>query len=129
MNKVVFHKFSPNIYPTNIYIAVTNNQSAISDRFMYEDCKDIDDLPVNCDALCLSVVERDTNEFGELIVFRRKEYMTIPTMAHESFHCVANICNRLGISYKDDDNNEAFAYLMGYTMDCCNQVRTNKFKS
>lgn len=129
MNKVVFHKFSPNIYPTNIYIAVTNNQSAISDRFMYEDCKDIDDLSVNCDALCLSVIERDTNDFGDLIVFRKKEYMTVPTMAHESFHCAANIFRKLGISYNDDDNNEAFAYLIGYIVDCCNQVRINKFKS
>ena len=129
MNKAVFHKFSPNIYPINIYIAVTNNQSAISDRFMYEDCKDIDDLPVNCDALCLSVIERDNNEFGELIVFRKKEYMTVSTMAHESFHCAENICRKLGIVYNNEDNNEAFAYLIGYIIDCCNQVRTNKFKS
>lgn len=128
MKKTVFHKFCPDIYPTNIYVAVTNSQTDICDMFLDEHGQEIGDLPIHCDALCMSVAERSNNERVDLIVFRKKEYMTVSTMAHESFHCAENICRKLGIVYNNEDNNEAFAYLIGYIIDCCDQVRTNKLR-
>lgn len=128
MGKVVFHKFTSDIYPINVYITITNDQTAVTDRFSDGYGLEIGDLPENCDALCMTVVDKPTKERGNLILFRKKDFMTTSTMAHESFHCAENICRELGVVYNNDENNEAIAYLIGWIVDCCEQVKRNKFK-
>lgn len=128
MSKVVFHKFTLDIYPVSIYIAITNDQTAVTDRF-FDGCGlEIGDLPEYCKALCMTVIDKPTYERGNLILFRKKNLMTTSIMAHESFHCAENICHDLGIVYNDDNNNEAMAYLIEWIVDCCEQVKHNKFK-
>lgn len=128
MKKTVFHKFENEIYPISIYVSITNNQTSIQDNFLQADKTYIEDLPEYADALCMPVIVKESNEEAVLIIFRKKEWTTISTIAHESFHCAEYICQRLGIKYSNEDNSEAFAYLLGYIVDCCEQVRTNKFK-
>lgn len=125
--KEVFHKFSNSIYPTDIVVVITNNETAIKNRFLDRDGDEIE-LPIQCDALVANVTERDTRERCELIVFRKKEYMTIATIAHEAFHAMQNIAEKVGLQCYDDSCNEHMAYLIGWIADCCDQVRTNKFK-
>lgn len=126
--KVEFHKFNNDIYPTALIVAVTNSQSAIFDMFLDENGNELKELPENCDALVVSVTERSTKKRYDLVVFRKKEYMSVAAMAHEAFHATLNMCEKLGITITENDNNEAFAYFLGWVVDCINQVRIGKFK-
>jgi hypothetical protein len=76
----------------------------------------------------MNVINKKTNENGVLIVFRKRNYMTSSTVAHESFHAMDNIASWLSIEFIDGAANEALAYLIGWIVDCCYQVKTNKFK-
>lgn len=127
-SKLIIHKFQQPIYPMNIWIVITNSQVGITNRFWNNKGEELSDSPDNCDAMVVDVVDKETKERGDIIIFRKKEYMTVATMSHEAFHCADNIMSKLGLQCYDEGNNEHIAYLIGYITDCCDQVRTNKFK-
>lgn len=126
--KTIFHEFHNGVYPSTVTITITNNLSSIANIYLNGDGTEITDLPEQCDALCFEAVKKDGKERTDIIIFRDKKYMTVSTMAHESFHATQNLCGKYGITCHNGDNNEAFAYLLGRVVDCCEQVRTNKFK-
>lgn len=126
--KTIFHKFANHIYPLNLVVVITNNQTAVTDRFLDDKGKEMDDFPTNCEAFAQSVVEKETLERCDLIVFRKKEYATVSTICHESFHAALSMMDKMGVRVFEGDPNEHVAYLLGWIADCCNQVVTNKFK-
>jgi hypothetical protein len=126
-SKIIFHKFSNDIYPTSIVVAICNSEWAINNEFMEEDKSDIKDLPQQSTAFVISVVERKTKERVDLIIFRHKHNMDIGTMCHEAFHATLRLCKKYGIDI-DESNNEAASYLLEWVVGCIDQVRTGKFK-
>ena len=98
-DKVVFHSFVNDIYPTRLVVCITNNQCAINDMFSYDDYKhsDINDLPECASALTMRVIARESGEHCVMIVFRYKKKMDANTVSHESFHALNFIMEMLGI--------------------------------
>ena len=125
---VKFHKFKCDLYPFNLVVVITNNETAINEQFKEENGEEISDLPESCEALTMNVRERKTNAQTSLIVFRKREYMTTEIMCHESFHAMQDIAEKIGLTFHNNDANEHMAYLIGWIADCCQQVKTNKFK-
>lgn len=64
---------------------------------------------------------------GILIRFRSKKVMNHNTITHESDHAAIEIFDYCGCRISVD-NQEPFTYLAGWIADCCEQVKTGKFK-
>lgn len=122
MNKI--HEFKCGIYPRRIWITYDSSTAALQDIFG----KDVEDMAQDTEA-CVQSVQRQkpTKLGGVLIRFRNKAAMSVQNIAHECSHAAIEIS-----SYCDcrihDENQEPFAYLVGWIADCCDQVKNNKFK-
>ena len=62
---------------------------------------------------------------GVLIRFASKEHMTISEIAHESVHAAAEVFDYIDADF-DIDNQEPFAYLVGYIADCCWKIKNDE---
>lgn len=64
---------------------------------------------------------------GVLIRFENKAAMTVRNITHEAVHAALEIFDYVG-ARTTHDNQEPFAYLVGWIADCCNKVKTDKTK-
>jgi len=128
MEKVIVHEFDPVIYPRKVWIVVTNNPQILTDHFNYID--DSDNSPFDtAHAFVFDCKHRVSGLKGTCICFTKKNAITFENVSHESVHIASSIFNDLGMTIGfNGGRDEHFAYLVGWVADCCNQVRTNKFK-
>lgn len=118
------HEFDPQIYPRLVWIAVGANVSCLRDMFG----DDIDEMDKDADADVTRVTrQKPTKRAGLLIRFRSKAAMTTGTITHESDHVALEIFNYCECAITPD-NQETFTYLAGWIADCCQQVKSGKFK-
>jgi hypothetical protein len=123
------HRFDPVIYPRKLWIVKGCEKKFINDRFverlgeeiaLYDDERNEADCTVICD-----VILKETEECGYLVYIQSD--LSIGQIAHEAVHVAVGLFKDIG-AYLDPDNQEPFAYLVGWIADCINQVETGKLK-
>lgn len=124
MSKV--HEFSTAIYPRKLWITRGATRLYMKDIFEEPDGGELK-FGKWSDAFAYNVQKKSTLDYGVLIWFEDIKAMTTSNIAHESVHAALEIFNDLGCNV-DADNQEPFAYLVGWIADCIDQVKKNKFK-
>ena len=117
------HQFNPQIYPRLLWIAVGCPIDAIRDMFG-ADFPDID-----ADAVadtCRASVTKPKSRGGILIRFRNYNDINFMNVCHEASHAALEIFHYSECAITPD-NQEPFAYLVGWIAKCCAQVKANKF--
>lgn len=125
MKKPIIHEFDPVIYPYMIFIMIAENPNIVNDLFLdYESDCDFSFIKVDkFSALTFSVKRRSDGKYGALIVFRKKAYMKINTICHESSHAAKYLFNHIGANMEE---HEPFEYVIGWIAECIEKVKRNK---
>lgn len=118
------HQFNPQIYPRLIWVCYSADTASLKEMFG-DDIKDMDEN-ANAEVQCV-VRQKPSKKGGVLIRFRTKADMTTDIIAHESVHAAIHIFDYTECCISND-NQEPFAYLVGWIADCCQQVKSGKFK-
>lgn len=118
------HQFNPQIYPRRVWVTVGADTACLRDMFG-DDIKDMDQY-ANAEVQCVTR-KKPSSVGGVLIRFKTKADMTTDIIAHESVHAAIHIFDYAECCISTD-NQEPFAYLVGWIADCCQQVKVNKFK-
>lgn len=118
------HEFDPKIYPRLVWVTAGAPYEVIKD--MFEDVKPMDE---NADAQVDYTMRLKPNvKGGALIRFKDKAAMTTANITHEATHVAMTILDYIGAEV-DLKNQEYFSYLCGWIADCCQQVKSGKFKN
>lgn len=123
------HEFDLTPYPRKLWVTCACSTAALNDLFSDGvDGKPFDEMD-ECDSATVYSVRRKKPDVrgGILIRFRSKKDMKQEEITHESCHAALEVYNYICQDVKFDSQ-EPFCYLAGYIADCCEQVRTNKFK-
>lgn len=120
--KAIIHEFDPVLYPLKLWISITNNCEALSERFIWYNDGKIDIDFENDDAITGLVRQKD-GFIGVLIVFENKKMCNIKNITHEASHAVDDFWTRLG---ERNVGHEANAYLIGWIAECIEKVKLNK---
>jgi len=124
MKKTIIHQFDPVIYPVKLWVSITKDCKALSERFKWKyDDADIDIDFDNTDAITGLVIQKEDNKIGVLIVFENKKFCNISNIAHEASHAVDDIWHRIG---EKNVGHEANAYLMGWIAKCIYEAKNSK---
>lgn len=121
--KQEIHEFPVGIYPRRLWVAVGGTNEDLS-AFFGEKIKP---FPDTCDAVTLSVQKQKPRKLGgELIWFESRKAMTAHNLAHEAVHFALDV-----LDYTDcrisSDNQEPFAYLVGWAVKMMDMVRRNDY--
>lgn len=118
------HEFDPQIYPRLLWVTYGCPTSVLQDMFVDE----AQDMPKNADAETVCCRRLKPNlRGGVLIRFENKASMTPQNIAHEAVHAALGIFDYVEARISSD-NQEPFAYLVGWIVGCCQQVKTGKVK-
>lgn len=135
MNKTIFHKFDPIIYPTNLWVCKKPTVEEFLDFFDFDNSGLPANHKLNYDpnifaiAQCIPVIHKESKEYGIVCVVIRKSEMSISVCAHEAIHIADYIYESCSMETQSFTNrNEPYAYLVGWATDCIEQVVKNKFK-
>lgn len=128
-NKVIFHGFKLGVYPRMLWVCIGATKQQIEKHFEF-DCKEPNgSIMSSKNALCIPVIENNSRKIGIIVLFNSKKIMTPAIMAHEAVHVADYTYNEIdAYVQRYDELNEPYAYLVGYIVDCFDQVRKNKFK-
>lgn len=125
MNKTVFHKFELSPYPRKLWVVVTDDVNPINKKFYNRDndAAKLQKEQIDGRAVTARVTDKKTGEYGFIVIFTEKEYLTIKTIAHEAFHVCDMLIEDVGMRYVYNTGNEHVAYLIGYIADCIESVK------
>ena len=121
MNTNKIHEFDPQIYPRLLWVAYGCSTEEL--RAVFGD--KITEMDDSSDAEVMNCGRKWPNvKGGVLIRFRSKSNMTAGVIAHESTHAALEIFDYVGarIEY---NNQEPFAYLVGWIANCCQIAKAN----
>ena len=128
-NDIAYFSVPMNIYPRILYIAKgKDKKGVIQNNFTARNLSDlIFDEDTTTDACTWEVIERNSNTHGFLVWL----YNNINTdvIAHESTHIAFETFRDIG-GIADEDNQEPFAYLVGWVAkQIKNALNYKKFKN
>ena len=116
------HEFDPKIYPRLLWVTYGCPTAVLKDMFG-DEAQDMDE---SADAETVICQRRKPDiKGGVLIRFENKAAMTAKNIAHEAVHAALDIFDYVDARISSD-NQEPFAYLVGWIADCCQQVRTGR---
>lgn len=116
------HEFDPKIYPRLLWVTYGCPTAVLKDMFG-DKAQDMDE---SADAETVICQRRKPDiKGGVLIRFENKAAMTAKNIAHEAVHAALDIFDYVDARISSD-NQEPFAYLVGWIADCCQQVRTGR---
>ena len=125
MKKFRIYEFHPQIYPRRLWVAKGGTFEDIKTRFAAYNGEELGE-PSDAIAVTYIVQTRDDNRYlGHLIWFPSAKDMTSSIMAHEAFHASMDLFGMIGCKMHYD-NQEPFAYLVGWVVDCIDKVKRNK---
>lgn len=129
MSKCKVHEFDPQIYPRKLWVVKGGDVNSLKDMFAQANEEELQLSDVDAHAaLTYSVMMKDKSKLlGELIYFCSSKFMDAEKTTHEAVHAALDIFSDMGCMV-DYDNQEPFAYLVGWIADCIDQVKRNKFK-
>lgn len=122
MDKI--HEFDPQIYPRLLWVTYNCPTDVLREMFGEKAIDMSDDSnaeTVNC------LRTKPDVRGGVLIRFRNKSEMTIENIAHEAVHAALEIFDYVNARISSD-NQEPFAYLVGWIADCCTKVKRGEAK-
>lgn len=113
------YQFDPQIYPRKLWVAVGVPTEELNEKFV-EEIKDIDK---SADAETWPVQQKEPLLGGVLVRFENLKSMLPDNIAHEATHAALEIFDYVDarIQY---DNQEPFAYLVGWVVKCIDEVKT-----
>lgn len=113
------YQFDPQIYPRKLWVAVGVTTSELNEKFV-DEIKDMDD---SNDAETLPIQQKEPLLGGVLVRFENLKSMRPDNIAHEATHAALEIFDYVDarIQY---DNQEPFAYLVGWVVKCIDEVKT-----
>ena len=117
------YQFDPQIYPRNLWVSVGASVEELQEKFGKEDIKE--DLDDSYYAETYPVQQKETLLGGVLIRFQDLKAMTPENMAHEATHAALEIFDCCDCRI-DVENQEPFAYLVGWIVKCIEEVRDVK---
>lgn len=115
MKRNELYTYNPQIYPRKLWIVKTNDFKVLNELFCYSDGSPLIASYVPAKATVMSVMEKESGLLGSLLWI--EDNLTIGDMAHEAFHIAANIFGDVG-GIIDVENQEPFAYLVGWATNC-----------
>ena len=113
-------EYNPVIYPRKLWVSVGASTKELNEVF--EEVGDMEDSTI---ATVYSVCRTENKMGGMLIRFNNRMDMTPSVIAHESVHAAMGIYGYVGAEV-DLDNQEPFAYLVGWIADCIWQSKIGK---
>lgn len=116
------HEFDPQIYPRKLWVSINPSMADINEFFDNKDgyIKPFED---SCDADCWHTGTKQPDVKGGVFVrFQSKRVMTADNIAHEATHLALMIFEYIG-GKVDAENQEPFAYLVGWIVKCINKVK------
>ena len=129
MKKVQIHQFDPVIYPYKIWVIINPTPNIISDTFTEYSGSNVifteEDGTSRMNAFVMMAKHKESKFYGSIVYFRSKKSMDYGLVSHESSHAAKQVFKHIGADILPD---EPFEYMVEFIADCCNQVRTNKFK-
>lgn len=113
------YQFDPQIYPRKLWVAVGVPTEELNEKFV-DEIKDMDD---SNDAETLPIQQKEPLLGGVLVRFENLKSMRPDNIAHEATHAALEIFDYVDarIQY---DNQEPFAYLVGWVVKCIDEVKT-----
>lgn len=124
--KIEIHQFDPVLYPYKIWVIVSDNLRVVKENFTELNGQEITFVGEdNFNAMTCQLRLKENRHFGSVIIFKSKKMMSTNYMAHESCHAAKQLFEHIGADMRD---HEPFEYLLGWIVDCCEQVKKNKFK-
>ncbi len=122
-------RFESGVYPRILWIAVTTEPFDEFTERVFED-GEVSDIPMrkmseSANGETTPVYSEKEKLGGIAIRFRNRSLITFKTVAHESVHAANMIFKYCGCKV-DTENDEAYAYLVGWIAKCCDYVRTHK---
>lgn len=125
------HQFDPLIYPFKFWIVVNKTPFVLSEHFTEYNGSEIvftetDGSIDRTNAFVMKVKHKETRCYGAVLYFTSKSIMSPGIMAHEASHAAKDLFTHIGA---DINPHEPFEYLLEFIVDCCEQVRKNKFKN
>lgn len=125
MSNFKIYEFHPQIYPRRLWVAVGGTFEDIKTMFVASNGEELEELAVFI-AVTYIVQTKDDNKYlGHLIWFPSAKDMTTKNITHEAFHASSDLFCLLGCEMHYD-NQEPFAYLVGWVADCIDKVKRNK---
>lgn len=124
------HEFDLKIYPRRLWVTYSCHASVLNDIFPEGDQsgEPFKDNMGSANAVTTHCRRMKPDvKGGVLIRFASKGEMTMNEIAHESVHAAAEVFDYIDANFASN-NQEPFAYLVGYIADCCWQVKTGKYK-
>lgn len=125
---VQIHQFDPVIYPVKLFVIKHPTEEVINNNFEeYNGSKISFSIGTHNFAATYNkiVVKKDIQKYGVLINLYRNT-LEVSKLAHEATHAARVIWDWL---CEDSTGAEADAYLVGWIVDCIDQVNKNKFKT
>lgn len=116
------YQFDPQIYPRRLWVSVDTSTEELQKRFGKEDIKDFDNSYY---AETMVVQQKEPLFGGVLVRFQDLKAMTPDTIAHEATHVALEIFDYCDCRI-DIENQEPFAYLVGWVVKCIEEVRNVK---
>ena len=122
-SKVV--EFDPQVYPRKVWIAKGGDVKSLREQFCRVDGDEIA-FEGNYEGYVDSVSRKSDGKLGELIWFPYASAMPVGHISHEVTHAAIDIFDDCGCRI-DAENQEPFAYLVGWIAKCINEVKRGKY--
>lgn len=113
------YQFDPQIYPRKLWVSVGVPTEELNEKFV-DEIKDMDD---SNDAETSPIQQKEPLLGGVHVRFENLKSMRPDNIAHEATHAALEIFDYVDarIQY---DNQEPFAYLVGWVVKCIDEVKT-----
>ena len=122
------HEFDFAIYPRLLWVTYNCPPEVLNDLFPEGDTRGEKFKKMGeTDYACVDRVRRLKPDVkgGVLIRFSNKAAMKCDVIAHESVHAALEVFDYVDAKITND-NQEPFAYLVGFIAKCCDEVRKGK---
>ena len=132
MIKDKLYAFDPVIYPRKLWILYRPSLETINKYFVLKDGseylkEDYDDLIDTSNGELTSVIYREGELYGGLIIFNKKP--TLGVILHESIHFCDYLYEEIGaLSQSFSNKNEPYAYLAEWVGNCIESILNDKIK-
>lgn len=128
MKNILKLEFPLHIYPISIDISIGSNLKELYKGYTSSTGTEITEFADVADLLAFTHVVKNkvSKKLKVLIYFINEEEVSFCNVAHESTHAAKAVFDYIGADIEDE---EAFAYLVGYIAECCEKALKRYKKS
>lgn len=121
----VMHEFDPEIYPVRLWVCISNDMKVLNKWFVNAtNGNELNTMhKANGAAVTQYVINKESGNYGAVILILSRKLLGYETVAHESSHAASIIWRHIGES---EWGEEANAYLIGWIAQCIEQTKNHK---